>query len=257
MPGLAGPYAEGMQPVVEEALLRPAPAPAAEAFAHPAIAPAAAPLAAGKPRFRGSSHQGACFVALGAGALLVLLAPTAQAAWAAAAFAIGQVLLFGVSAVYHRIDWPPLQRMWMRRLDHATIFLFTATAYVPFCLLAMPPGPGRSLLTWACVGAALGVGKSLLWPSAPKPLTVSLYVALGALAVTHWGPLSASLQPLDLVLVLLGGALYCLGALAYATKWPNPFPRHFGHHEVFHAFTIAAGLAHFVAIAHVVMAAKP
>lgn len=247
---------KGMQPAVEE-LISPAPPPGHDSFHTSTIASPSRALAPGKPRFRGSSHQGASFAALGAGSLLVALAPTPTAAWAALAYAFGLVLLFSVSAVYHRVDWAPGPRLWMRRADHATIFAFMAASYAPVCLLAMPPGPGHSLLFWACLGSALGVVKSLAWPSAPKPLTVTLYVGLGALAVTHWGALSSSLSPLDLVLTLLGGALYSLGALAYATKWPNPFPQSFGHHEVFHAFTIAAALAHFVMVTHVVLAAHP
>lgn len=208
-----------------------------------------------KPALRGVSHQAAFYVAMGAGTTLLLSAPNARAVGAVAVYVLALMALFGVSALYHRVQWTEASRARMKRLDHATIFVFIAGSYTPICLLAMAPEPGWTLLGWAWLGAGLGVARAVFWPGAPKPIAAVLYVALGWLVVAYFPLVSAGVGPLGTAALAAGGVLYSLGALVYAFQRPDPVPHVFGYHEVFHALVIAACVCHFVAIARVVLAA--
>lgn len=207
-----------------------------------------------KPALRGVSHQAAFYAAVGAGVTLLLAAPTQRAVAAVAVYVVTLMALFGVSALYHRVQWTEAARARMKRLDHATIFLFIAGSYTPICLLAMAPGPGLTLLSWAWIGAGLGVARAVFWPGAPKPVSAVLYVALGWLVVAYFPLVSAGVGPFGTAALALGGLLYSLGAGVYALQRPDPLPHVFGYHEVFHALVIAACVCHFAAIARVVLA---
>lgn len=209
-----------------------------------------------KPRLRGVSHQFAFFGAIVAGLGLLSIAPTGRAMLAAGVYAIALMGLYGISALYHRVDWQPKARMRMRRLDHSMIFCFIAGCYTPICLLALSPEVGRPLLTMAWIGAALGVGRALLWPMAPKAISASLYVLLGALVLAYWPPVAAAVGALGMGLLIASGVLYVLGAIAYASHRPNPIPHVFGYHEVFHALVIVASICHFIVVVRVVLGAS-
>jgi hemolysin III len=161
--------------------------------------------------------------------------------------------MFGVSALYHRVDWKSTRvRTWMRRLDHSTILLLIAGTYTPFALLAFDGRIGDAILVVVWVGAAAGFVLNLAWVDAPKWLTALVFVALG------WVGVAAVPEMFDLgvapaVLVFVGGGLYTLGALAYAFRRPNPAPATFGYHEIFHLLVIGAAAVHFVAIAAFVL----
>lgn len=199
-----------------------------------------------KPRLRGTSHLFAFFAALGAGAVLLTF-PPANAARAALAYCASLAAMFGVSALYHRPTWPPRIRAWLRRLDHATIFILVAGTYTPFALI-LEPKRAVMMLAIAWGGAGLGVLQSLLWIRAPKPLVAALYLALGWAAVMFIPPLHQALGAAPVGLLLAGGVLYSLGALAYALRWPDLVPATFGYHEVFHALVIGAAICHFAAV---------
>jgi hemolysin III len=202
-----------------------------------------------KPRLRGVLHQWGFFLALPAGLLLVALAPDGRARLALGIYTLGLAGLLGTSALYHRVTWTPGARMWMRRLDHSMIFVLVAGTLTPFAVLVLDGTLATVLLVVVWSGAVLGVGVSLLWPEAPKPLTAALYLALGwAGAVTGPG-LWDEAGPGAVVLVALGGLLYSAGAIAYARGRPNPVPGVFGYHEVFHALVLAAAACHYAAIA--------
>ncbi|MFD4183714.1 hemolysin III family protein [Rhodococcus sp. NPDC058514] len=209
-----------------------------------------------KPRMRGWIHLWAFVVAVIACSVLVAVAAqeSARAAVATAVYSATVCGVFGVSAMYHRVHWSTVRsRIWMKRADHSMIFLFIAGSYTPFALLALPPATGRTLLAVVWAGALAGVALKMLWPTAPRWLGVPLYLILGWAIVPVAGELVDQVGWLPLILLAVGGVLYSVGAILYATKWPNPWPATFGHHEFFHAGTVIAALCHYVAVWLVVL----
>jgi hemolysin III len=202
-----------------------------------------------KPRLRGVSHGYAFFVALLAGGTLVALAPTGRAALAAGIYAVTLAGLFGTSALYHQVTWGPRARRWMRRLDHAMIFLLVAGTYTPFGLLVFTGDLGTAILVIVWTGALGGVVLSLLWPDAPRWVTAGVYLALGWVAVAGMPQMLANAGVGAVILVVVGGVLYSTGAVVYALRRPDPRPAVFGYHELFHLLVIAAAAAHFAAVA--------
>ncbi len=201
-----------------------------------------------KPKMRGWLHAGTFPLAVISGIVIVLLAPTLKAKVATAIFAVTAALLFGVSALYHRGHWSPRAVAILRRLDHANIFLIIAGTYTPFTLLLLDRTSAQILLTLVWAGALVGVAFRVLWLGAPRWLYVPVYVALGW-AAAFWLPdFFARGNAAIVAMIVTGGVLYSAGAIIYATKKPNPSPRWFGFHEVFHAFTVAAFIAHYVGI---------
>ncbi len=138
--------------------------------------------------------------------------------------------------------------MWMKRADHSMIFVFIAGSYTPFATLALPPETGRTILAIVWSGAVAGVALKMLWPTAPRWVGVPLYLLLGWAIVPVAGDLVSEAGVAPMVLLLAGGLFYSGGAILYATKWPNPWPSTFGHHEFFHAATVIAALCHAVAV---------
>ncbi len=206
-----------------------------------------------KPAWRGWLHAGMTPVVLLAGILLVILAPAGPGRLGAAVWLAGSLVLFGTSAVYHRGRWTPAVHSWLQRADHSNIFLFIAATYTPFAL-ALLEGAQRVLLLSLVWGiAAAGVALTLLWPGRPRWLDVALYVPMGWVALGWLGAFWAAGGPAVVILLLLGGVIYTFGAGVYALKRPNPSPRLFGYHEIFHACTIAAAACHFAAIAVAVL----
>ena len=200
---------------------------------------------------RGWLHTYAFFAALICGVVLCSLAATRPGIAPLVSVAIYSVSvcgLFGVSALYHRRVWSPQGYALMRRLDHSMIFIFIAGTYTPFSVLLLEPGPATVILAVVWGGAVTGVIMKMAWPHAPRWASAPLYVALGWVAVfvlpdiLHRGGLAA------LVLLIVGGAAYTVGAVFYALRRPNPWPNHFGHHEFFHACTLVAAACHQVAL---------
>ena len=201
-----------------------------------------------KPKLRGWLHAVMFPIALAAGIVLVALAGTAEARLASAVFAISAALLFGTSAVFHRGNWSPKVHGILRRMDHSNIFLIIAGTYTPFAVLILPPSDGRTLLWIVWSGALAGVAFRVLWVGAPRWLYTPVYVALGWVAVFYLPEFLRSGGTAVVVLIIVGGGLYSAGALVYGLKRPNPSPRWFGFHEIFHAFTVAAFVVHYVAV---------
>lgn len=202
-----------------------------------------------KPRLRGVFHEYAFYVAVAAGAVLVGLSDSARELLATWIYAVALAAMFGISALYHRVDWrSPRVRTWMRRLDHSAILLLIAGTYTPFALLAFDGRIADVILIVVWAGAAAGLVLNLAWVDAPKLLTALVFIALGWVGVVAV-PELFDLGVAPAVLVFVGGGLYTLGALAYALKWPNPAPSTFGYHEIFHLLVIGAAVVHFVAIA--------
>jgi hemolysin III len=198
-----------------------------------------------RPRLRGVSHAGAFFVAIGAG--LVLLAVTGGR-WSVAIYVASLVAMLGISAAYHRGAWSARARRLWQRADHAAIFVFIAGTYTPMCVLAMPGSDGRHLLAAIWTGAGLGVLRALAWPRAPRWISSALYIAVGWTMVLALPAVLRATGPAVLAVILAGGLCYTAGAIIYALRRPDPWPRTFGYHEVFHALTLVAVVLHFGAV---------
>jgi hemolysin III len=209
---------------------------------------AESPSTGPKPTWRGVLHQWAAVLALGAGAGLIALAPDPRSRVAVGIYAASLALLFTISAVYHRIQWEPGPRAWLRRADHASIFLLIGGTYTPIALLGLDADISRRLLILVWSGVALGVLVSMLWPGAPKFVAATIAVAVGWTIVPYIGTLRRVLEAGELWLIVVGGLAYTIGALVYALKRPDPWPGHFGYHEVFHALTLVGAGTHLVAV---------
>jgi len=207
-----------------------------------------------KPRLRGVLHLWAFFVAIAAGLLLIAFAEGALPRFAAWVYATALAAMFGASALYHRYPFKSAaRRVWARRLDHSTIFLFIAGTYTPFALLAFDGTISWIVLATVWFGAALGLVLNFVWLDAPKWVSVLAYVGVGWVGIITIPQMFSGVGVPGSVLVIVGGALYTLGALIYAFHWPNPFPGTFGFHEIFHAFVVAAAATQFVAVSFVVL----
>jgi hemolysin III len=205
-----------------------------------------------KPRLRGWLHLGTFPAALVAGLVLVTLGPTLAARLAAAVYALTSALLFGISALYHRGHWSDRSEAVLRRFDHANIYLIIAGTYTPFALLALHGTVRTAVLAVIWTGAAAGVLFRILWVRAPRWLYTALYVGLGWVAAAFMPQLLHGAGVVAVVLVCVGGLLYSMGGLVYGLRRPDPSPRWFGFHEVFHAFTVAAYVAQYIAVSFVV-----
>jgi hemolysin III len=208
-----------------------------------------------KPRLRGVSHEIGFFIALVAGTWVVATAGSALARGASAIYAVTLALMLGVSASYHRGTWRTRVEMRWKRADHAMIFLFVAGTYTPICVLAIGGALGRELLLLVWAGAALGALRAIFWVRAPRVIATALYLALGWLAIAFWGDVRTGLGPLTPLLVA-GGTLYTVGAIVYALRRPDPLPRWFGYHEVFHVLVVAACVCHYLVILRITSGAS-
>ena len=201
-----------------------------------------------KPKLRGWLHAVTLPLAFFAFIVMLVIADDVWVRFAVAVFMISAMMLFGVSAVYHRGRWSlRLQGFW-KRFDHANIFLLIAGSYTPYSILLLEPKHWIVMLSLVWGGALLGVGFKIFWIGAPRWLYVPLYLLLGWAAILYLPEFVDAASTTVMVLLLTGGVLYSLGAIVYGFKWPNPSPKYFGFHEVFHAFTIAAFIVHYVGV---------
>ena len=205
-----------------------------------------------RPAWRGRLHTWAFAAAIPAGAVLILAA-SGPAATAAVSVYVGSLLLaFGTSASYHRLAHSPRARAVMRRLDHSTIYVLIAGTYVPMCIIALPPAWGIPVLSVVVAGALLGVVLKLVAFHRAPWVGHALYLVLGWAALAAAPAIASHLSPLQLALVVGGGLAYTIGMPVLLLQRPNPWPRTFGYHEVWHGFTVVAAILHFAAVATVV-----
>ena len=208
-----------------------------------------------KPKLRGWLHLGTAPLTLAGGIVLIALSPNTVTRVGSALFTGTAVILFTVSAIYHRGTWSPRVWAFLRRFDHANIFLLIAGSYTPFSLLLLEGTERVVLLTVVWGGAVLGVLFRVFWAGAPRWLYLPIYLALGWAAVFFIPSFAHGAQDLGvgigtavLVLVLVGGGLYTIGGLVYGFKRPDPWPSWFGFHEIFHTFTILAFVSHYIGV---------
>ncbi len=205
-----------------------------------------------KPKLRGWLHAGTFPFIVLAGLALVAATPTLRGRVGVAIFVGTACLLFGTSGLYHRGRWSPSTSKLLRRLDHANIFLIIAGTYTAFATTLLAPDQARTLLAIMWVSALAGVVFKVFWVGAPRWLSTPIYIGLGWVAIFYVGPFYQAGGALVLALIVLGGVLYTLGGVVYGLRRPDPSPRWFGFHEIFHSFTIAAFASHFAAVVLVV-----
>ncbi len=214
------------------------------------------PLAPLVPHLRGWLHAVMAPIAVVCGIVLVALSPP-EYRGAAALYSATAILLFGTSAVYHRFRWSPRTKVMLKRLDHSNIFLIIAGSYTPFAVVLLPPDQARTLLLLVWGGALAGVLFRVFWVGAPRWLYTPIYVALGWVAVFYLKPLYEKGGAAVVILIAVGGLLYTAGAVIYGIKRPNPSPRWFGFHEIFHVCTVAAFVVHYIAVSMAVYSSGP
>jgi hemolysin III len=217
-----------------------------------AVSPQSVPVLA-KPLLRGVLHQAGFSVSLVVGTLLIVGADGARRHAVAAVFAGSVAVCFGASALYHRVDWSPGRRVWMRRADHAGVYLLIAGTYTPVCLLVLHGAWRPLVLVAVYVGTGLAVVLKFVWIDAPKWVGAGLGLALGWLGVLLLPQLVTRLHPAAVALLAVGGLAYTAGAIIYARCRPDPLPTVFGYHELFHALTLVAAACQYVAIAFFVI----
>jgi hemolysin III len=207
-----------------------------------------------RPLLRGALHQAGFMVALVVGALLISYADrNALTRTSAAIFAGSVAAMLGASALYHRVTWSPRVRPWLRRVDHAGIYLLIAGTYTPVGLLALHGAMQRAVLAIVWGGAAAAVLLKFAWVKAPKWLAAVIGIALGWVGIAAMPEVWNTAGVAAVALLAAGGLAYTAGGLIYAFKRPNPAPRVFGYHELFHALTIVAVACQYVAIAFFVL----
>jgi hemolysin III len=209
--------------------------------------PALVPAIEVKPLMRGWLHLGAAPVAAVCGLLLVVLAPPALR-FPAVIYAVSALGLFAISATFHRGDWGPKMYGTLRRMDHSTIFVFIAGSYTAFIAAIFTEGSGTVLLWVVWLTALLGVIFRIAWLGAPKWATVPVYLAMGWSVVFYLPRIWHQAGAVIFLLVAVGGLLYTLGALVYGRRRPDPSPKWFGFHEVFHSCTIGGYVSHYIGI---------
>jgi hemolysin III len=200
-----------------------------------------------KPTWRGWIHAGTFPLAIVLGAILITAADGSAAKISSSVFVASSLLLFGISALYHRIDWTPRTKAVFKRIDHANIFLLIAGSYTPITVLALPHDKSVLLLWLVWTGAGLGILFRVFWIGAPRWLYVPLYLLLGyasLIFIVDFFQADAAMM----TLILVGGLCYTVGAVVYGMKRPNPFPGRFGFHEIFHSLTLVAFLCHWAGI---------
>jgi len=200
-----------------------------------------------KPTWRGWIHAGTFPLAIALGVILIVFADGVPAKVSSAIFVASSLLLFGISALYHRFTWSERARVLLKRFDHSNIFLLIAGSYTPITVLCLPTPKAILLLSLVWGGALLGIGFRIFWIGAPRWLYVPIYVLLGWAAMMFIVDFFQA-SWIMMTLIIVGGLCYTAGAVIYGLKRPNPFPGKFGFHEIFHTLTLLAFLCHWTGI---------
>ncbi|HHF7368230.1 TPA: hemolysin III family protein [Legionella bozemanae] len=198
-----------------------------------------------KPLARGYIHLAAFFITLCACTILIIYSNGAYAIFASVIYSVSLIGQYGVSALYHTRMWSRQKYLLLRRIDHAAIFVLIAGTATPICLLKLKNAYGLQLLSILWLVALIGMLMTTIWTHVPKWVRALLYVAMGWIGILYFPEIKYSLDITNIQLLVIGGVAYTLGAIIYAFKWPDPFPRVFGYHEVFHVFVVLGSVLHF------------
>ena len=209
--------------------------------------------AAPRPLLRGYLHLAGAIVAPFAFALLLIIADSPRTYIGGGIFGASLILVYSTSASYHLWPWSPGLMGLARRVDHSMIFVFIAGTYTPFALMILGTA-GAALMLSAVWGlAAVGALLAIAPRDAPRWAGVGVYLAVGWIGLLAVNELVQALPPQALALIVTGGLLYSLGAVIYAARWPDPSPRFFGYHELFHALVLGASVVLYAVVAVYVM----
>ena len=206
-----------------------------------------------RPRLRGKLHAWAFPAAVALAVALIWSAPSGVPTFAAAVFGACVAIMLGTSALYHRVLWAPKARRMMRRADHAAIYLLIAGTYTPYCLLVLEGGWRWTVLAIVWAGALAAIVQKFVWVDAPTWVAAAIGLALGWVGVVAFPEICRDTGVTGTTLLAVGGLLYTVGAVVYACKRPDPVPRVFGYHEVFHTLVVGAALCQYAAIAFFVL----
>ena len=206
-----------------------------------------------RPRLRGVVHQYAFFLSLIPGVAVVLATPRGEARVAAAIFAATVSAMLGISALYHRVPWPPERRRWIRRVDRAAIYLLIAGTYTPYGLLVLSGATQLAVLTAVWGGVLVAVVLTFAWRDPPRRATALTCVGLGWVGIVALPQLVREIGVAGDALAAAGGLLYTAGAVVYTRQRPDPFPATFGFHEIFHVLVVAAVACQYASIAFFVL----
>lgn len=202
-----------------------------------------------KPLLRGHFHQAMFFISIGALFPLIIRTNNLKEFLAILVYALCALAMFGISALYHRINWKkPEQRTLWKKFDHAGIYLMIAGCFTPVSLLALSEKSGYTILAIIWAVAAVGIFQSFLFPKLPKIVSALIYIIAGYLIVPYIGELKASMGMNNIWLLLAGGISYTIGGICYGLKWPRLNPQYMGYHEVFHIFVNLGAAFQFFAI---------
>lgn len=201
-----------------------------------------------KPLLRGHFHQAMFFVLMGACVPLILKSTTATQILATVVYSMGVLTLFGVSAIYHRINWNTKKRALLKKLDHAAIYIMIAGTFTPIALLSLSETSRKTLLITIWSVTCVGIIQSIFFVNLPKIINAIIYIITGFLVIPYLPEIKNSVGNLNAILIVVGGIIYSLGALAYGLKRPILKPTIFGYHEVFHVLVSIAAIIHYFVI---------
>ena len=201
-----------------------------------------------KPLLRGYFHEWMFFISIGACIPLINNSTNSTELIATTIYSIGIFLMFGFSALYHRVNWRPEVLKIMRRLDHASIFIMIAGSFTPICLLVLPENLGLQLLIIMWVVAGIGILQTFIFTNAPRMIRAGIYLIAGYIAIPYLSVLSSVMGFTNFSLTVAGGTIYSVGAISYGLKFPDFSPKYFGYHEFFHVLISLAAILHFIVI---------
>ena len=205
-----------------------------------------------KPLLRGYFHEWMFFISIGACIPLISKSKDSNELIATIVYSIGIFMMFGFSALYHRINWRPKVLKVMRRLDHSSIFIMIAGSFTPICLLVLPDRLGLQLLLIIWIIAGIGIIQTVLFTNTPRMVRAGIYLIAGYMAIPYLSVLSSVMGFTNYALTVAGGTIYSVGAIGYGLKFPDFSPKYFGYHEFFHILVSVAAILHFIVIYSIV-----
>tara|TARA_B110000003_G_scaffold32304_1_gene30092 strand:+ start:156 stop:794 length:639 start_codon:yes stop_codon:yes gene_type:complete len=205
-----------------------------------------------KPLLRGYFHEWMFFISIGACIPLINKSINSTELIATVVYSIGIFMMFGFSALYHRVNWRPEVLKLMRRLDHSSIFIMIAGSFTPICLLVLPENIGFQLLTIMWIIAGIGILQTFLFTNVPRLIRAGIYLIAGYIAIPYLSVLSTVMGFTNFSLTVAGGTIYSVGAISYGLKFPDFSPKYFGYHEFFHLLVCLAAILHFIVIYSIV-----